>query len=113
MELQVTDVVFSRESQHEWSEKHFSMQSLTITDRIFCFSNPAYQKLVEAKGVKLHEVKGRRRKQQGRKAIITAKIQDIYLNWKPDVLLILMRLLSRHFQTEKKHRVDDDIEQSR
>jgi hypothetical protein len=68
---------------------------------------------VEAKGVKLQEVKGRRRSQQTRKAIITASVEDIYLNWKPDVLLILMSLLNRHFQTEKKHRVDDDIEQSR
>lgn len=89
------------------------MRSLSITDQIFKYSNPTYQTLVRAQGVSLQEVKGRRRGQQGRKAAITAKIADIHLNWKPDVLLILMRLLSRHFQTEKKHRVDDDIEQSR
>lgn len=75
------------------------MRSLSITDQIFKFSNPAYQTLVRAQGVSLQEVKGRRRGQQGRKAAITANIADIHLNWKPDVLLILMRLLNRHFQT--------------
>jgi hypothetical protein len=36
-------------------------------------------------------------------------IQDIYINWKPDVLLILIRLASQHFKKEDNYRLDDDI----
>jgi hypothetical protein len=113
LEFQITDIEFSRENMHEWSEKQFSMKSLKITDQIFKFNNPIYQTLIEAKGVKFQELKGRKKNQESRKAIINANIQDIYINWKPDVLLILMRLMNQHFKSEQKHRVDDDIVQSK
>lgn len=74
------------------------MKKLIITDRIFKFKNLAYQTLIQAKGVKFQELKGKKKNKDIRKTIISMNIEDIYINWKPDVLLILMRLMNQHFK---------------
>lgn len=89
------------------------MKALKITDRLYKYSNPIYQTLIEAKGVTFQELKGRKKKEGVRKSHISADLEDLYINWKPDVLLILMGLMNQHFQGEKPLRFDDDIEQSR
>jgi hypothetical protein len=63
--------------------------------------------------VKLQELKGRQKSEGARKSVVNVQLQDIYINWKPDVLLILLRIIDQHFTGEKPHRLDDDIEQSR
>ena len=89
------------------------MKKLLITDKIYKFKNPIYQKLIQAYEVSYQELKGRKKQQGKRKSNIKLNVRDLFINWKPDVLLILMRLMDKHFQIEKIHRVDDDIEQSR
>lgn len=39
------------------------MKNLKITDKIFKFREPIYQTLIEAKGVKYQELKGRKKNQ--------------------------------------------------
>lgn len=95
------------------SEKIFTMKEMLITDRIFKFTNPVYQILVQAHQVSYQELKGKKTAQGKRKTNISLAVKDLFINWKPDVLLLLMQLVNRHFQTEKVHRIDDDIEQSR
>ena len=89
------------------------MKEMLITDRIFTFSNPVYQILIRAHQVSYQELKSKKNAQGKRKTNISLSVQDLFINWKPDVLLLLMQLVNRHFQTEKVHRLDDDIEQSR
>lgn len=89
------------------------MKRLLITDRIHRFNNKVYQKLIEAQSVSYQELKGRKKLKGKRKTNIKFDVKDIFINWKPDVLLILMQLADKHFKTEKIHRVDDDIQQSR
>ncbi len=113
MEFQIDSIYFSRENMHEWSEKIFKMKKLLITDRIYKFKNSNYQKLIEAYDVHFQEIKGRKKMEGKRKSNLTLNVQDLFINWKPDVLLILMRLMNQHFETPKNYRLDDDIEQSR
>jgi hypothetical protein len=54
-------------------------------------------------------LKGRKKLKGKRKTNIKFDAKDIFINWKPDVLLILMQLADKHFKTEKIHRLDDDI----
>lgn len=46
---------------HEWSEKVFTMKKMVITDKMFKFKNPIYQKLIEAYEVSYQELKGRKK----------------------------------------------------
>lgn len=89
------------------------MKQLLITDRIFKFTNPVYQKLIEAYELSYQELKGRKEKHGKRQTNIRLIVKDLFINWKPDVLLILMQLMNKHFKAEKAYRLDDDIEQSR
>ena len=89
------------------------MKSLTICDKIFKFSNPQYQTLLEAKGLTLQQSKGKKDKKATLKAKAKCSFEDIYINWKPDVLLIITNLIKQHFKKDQPYRVDDDIEQSR
>jgi hypothetical protein len=113
MEFQVHEIYFSRENMLEWSEKRFTMKKMLITDKMFKFKNPIYQKLIEAYDVNFQELKGRKKTHGKRKSNITLSVKDLFVNWKPDVLLLLMQLINQHFKVEKAHRLDDDIEQSR
>lgn len=40
-------------------------------------------------------------------------LEHIYINWKPDVLIILLKLIYSYFAKEAKLRVDDGQEKTR
>ncbi len=73
------------------------MKKFIVVDKVFKFNNPVYQKLIEAYEVNYHEKKGRKQTEGKRQTNITVNIKDLFINWKPDVLLILMKLVDKHF----------------
>jgi hypothetical protein len=83
----------------DFSEKTFKMKELKIIDRIFKFKNPNYQHLMIAKQTEIQIIKPAQGKKNktNKKYTIRMIHNEIFINWKPDVLLILMRLMSKHF----------------
>jgi hypothetical protein len=40
-------------------------------------------------------------------------IEDLKINWKPDVILIALELMNKHLKKEEKYRMDDETNKTR
>lgn len=87
------------------------MKELIIIDRIYKYKNTKYQHLLVAEATKIDVTRPLKtiKNKKKRKINASVSIKSININWKPDVLLILMGLMNKHFSSDKKFRVDDDI----
>lgn len=40
-------------------------------------------------------------------------VEVLKINWKPDVILIFLELINKHFSKEEKYRMDDETNKTR
>jgi hypothetical protein len=91
-----------------------------IVDEIFTYNDPKFQTFLMMKNFTLKNEKPKNKKHSSateKKQKLPIRnfisIEDLKINWKPDVILIALDLMNKHLKKEEKYRMDDETNKTR
>ena len=96
---------FQQHQQNKISNKSITIEKLDSLDYLYKYKDPKLQTLISAKDIGLKVQRNKNEEQK--KFEVELIFPDIYINWKPDVLVIFMKLVYSYISKDVKHRVDD------
>lgn len=111
MVFKILEMKYESREQNRVQNKSIEIQNIEAVDYIHIYRDSGLQKLISIQDFKLqiHQNKNDLQKQMQ----VNLDLQQIYINWKPDVLIILLKLIYSYFVKEAKLRVDDGQEKTR
>lgn len=90
LKIQLSKIVFKATEKEEAVETSFKIGKIEIIDRLFEYTNQRYQSLFLASKLGLTISKNKEAITKTSPTIVSLTVVDLDVNWKPDVLLLII-----------------------